>query len=185
MKKKIVDVILIGIVLLQFTDLFSQSLRPTAVPAAGGISTGGGNTLSWTLGEPFQKTLQSSNVTLTLGFQQPYILLKILSLKVFLQGFYSSNGLMRPLLYSNLLNSDQTACDSITVELHNVTTPQTIVAFAKDILHTDGNATFKFPSSIGNNAYYVVIRHRNSLETWSKNPILFSAPVVSLDLTSP
>jgi hypothetical protein len=184
MKKHLFSLV-IGIIVLQSANSFSQSLSPKVTPAAGAVFNGGAYALSWTLGESFYKTLQSGNTTITQGFQQPYILLKIFNLKVFLQGFYTGNGMMQPVLYSNALSNDETACDSITVELHDATNYDNVIASATDILHTDGNATFRFPWAIGNNAYYIVIRHRNSIETWSKNPVLFSGTVVSLDLTAP
>jgi hypothetical protein len=39
-------------------------------------------------------------------------------------------------------------------------------------MQTDGTATCLFPSM--NNTYYVVIKHRNSVETWSSNPVMIS-----------
>jgi hypothetical protein len=53
----------------------AQNLTPTVTATAGGYSTGGGSSLSWTIGETFITTLQNGNNVLTQGFQQPELLL--------------------------------------------------------------------------------------------------------------
>lgn len=57
-------------VLLSGYCISAQSLTPTVSPAAGGFSTGGGITLSWTMGETFTQSLQASPYVLNQGFQQ-------------------------------------------------------------------------------------------------------------------
>lgn len=51
----------------------AQTLSPKTTPAAGGYYTGGGASLSWTLGETFHTTLSAGNNMLTQGEQQPEI----------------------------------------------------------------------------------------------------------------
>ncbi len=104
-----------------------------------------------------------------------------LNLKVFLQGFYQGSGIMNTALKNSGIGNSITNTDSITVELHDKIT-KTFVVSTSTILHTDGsvNCTFNAPL----NSYYIVIKHRNSLETWSKNPILLSTNLTSLDFTS-
>ena len=48
----------------------AQTLSPTVSPASGGYSTGGGNSLSWTMGETYNTTLSSANNMLSQGEQQ-------------------------------------------------------------------------------------------------------------------
>ena len=75
--------------------------------------------MNWTMGETFNKTLQNNNLILTQGEQQPYILLKILNLKAFIEGFYWGGGLMQAVLYNNdPITFTQTDCDTVTIELH-------------------------------------------------------------------
>ena len=78
-----------------------------------------------------------------------------------------------------------TLCDTIVVELHNATAPFGLADFNKGTLNTSGNGSFVFSNITSGVSYYIAIRHRNSLETWSKNPVLFTAPTVSFDFTSP
>ena len=108
----------------------------------------------------------------------------LLSLKLFIQGFYIGNHLMTPVLFTSLLSADSTACDSITIELHDPLNLETSVMTVSTLLYTDGHASFIFPPTVTGNFYYIVIRHRNSIETWSKLPLTFTPPVVNFDFTS-
>jgi len=55
----------------------------------------------------------------------------------------------------------------------------------EEVVLTNGIANLNFPIAALNNSFYVVVRHRNAIETWSKTPILFNTSSKSLDLTSP
>ena len=76
-------------------------------------------------------------------------------------------------------------CDTITVELHNELSPYTLMQSVINTIDINGNGQFLFPGDVLNNRYYIVIRHRQTIETWSKNPVLFNTPVVSFDFTIP
>jgi hypothetical protein len=111
-----------------------------------------------------------------------------LNVKVFIEGFYMSSGNMQPLLNTIELSQDVTACDSLTIELHSALSPYDKVYGGTALLHTNGNAQIKFPDSVleYSSYFYIVIRHRNTLETWSKYPVLFnSSSTVNFDFTSP
>ncbi len=166
-------------------NCYAQSLSPRATPACGGYFSGGGKSLSWTMGETFNTTLANGTKMLTQGNQQPYIFLKILNLKAFIEGFYIGGGQMQAVLYNINLNVNPVACDSITVELHNPASPYTIFTFANALLRTDGNADVRFPVAVSSNSYYIVIRHRNSIETWSKNSVKINDAIAVFDFTSP
>ncbi len=169
MKKNITLILIIANCILPIANSFSQTLSPKVTPSAGGYFTGGGNSLSWTMGETFNTTLQSGNTMLTQGFQQPYILLKLLNLKAFIEGFYiQGTGTMQAVLN----NSDPVLfpanyCDTITVALHQAASPYNLVTSKQAILLTNGNALVQLPGSLINSSYYIVLIHRNSIETWS------------------
>lgn len=91
-----------------------------------------------------------------------------LNLKVFIQGFYYGGQTMAAV--PDPVNASQTT-DTITVELHSSLAPYDFVVSRNGVLSTDGNATITFPGVYSNNAYYVVVKHRNSIETWSRLPI--------------
>ncbi|SDL12258.1 Por secretion system C-terminal sorting domain-containing protein [Catalinimonas alkaloidigena] len=48
----------------------AQSLGPTLLAPAGGVSTDGAFTLSWSVGEPVVETFSTPEITLTQGFHQ-------------------------------------------------------------------------------------------------------------------
>ena len=91
-----------------------------------------------------------------------------LDLKLFLQGFYIGGSSMRPVINPT---GFPTLCDTITVELHNALTPFALAYSTKGILEVDGTGSFNFPPTAFGNTYYIVIRHRNALETWSANTL--------------
>jgi hypothetical protein len=156
----------------------AQTLSPVAIPSAGGYFTAGGNSLSWTMGEPFYTTLQNGNM-LTQGFQQPYLELELINIKAFLQGLYTGNNKMNNTLYDFGFSADSTASDTIVINLWR--TDHLNNAFAdyseKTILHTDGSASINILNFVPG-TYYISIKHRNSLETWTPNPFNISTVLI-------
>jgi hypothetical protein len=108
-----------------------------------------------------------------------------LNLKLFIQGWYIGNGQMEPVLDTDGLNASPTACDSITVELHDQFSPSTIVKSNKILLSTNGLANIVYPPSVIGSSYYIVIKSRNAIETWSKNPVPFTGSIVNFDFSKP
>jgi hypothetical protein len=94
-----------------------------------------------------------------------------LNLQLYLQGFYIGNGLLTPVLFNTGLSTDNTIVDTVRVELHAISPQYSMLAATNGILHTDGTMTVNFPATFMNGDYYIVIRHRNSIETWSKFPV--------------
>ena len=73
--------------------------------------------------------------------------------------------------------------DQITVELRNSTAPYAMAGgpYVLD-LKTDGTASVTIPGTL-NGSYYLVIKHRNSIETWSGVPVSLSGAFASFDFT--
>ncbi|MCX7833058.1 MAG: dockerin type I domain-containing protein [Ignavibacteria bacterium] len=76
-----------------------------------------------------------------------------LNLKVYLEGFW---------------NGTTHVVDTVRVYIANSTAPYALVDSQKVVLSTTGNANMNFAKSSG--SYYIVIKHRNHLETWSRLP---------------
>ena len=91
-----------------------------------------------------------------------------LSVKAFLQALYQASG-MTPVLYNNSLHASPTAVDSVTIELHSAISPYNKRYSVKGLLTSNGQVQVTF-ANFQDGSYYIVIRHRNSIETWSKNP---------------
>jgi hypothetical protein len=92
---------------------------------------------------------------------------------------------MRANLYEVGLSTDATATDTVEVNLWSAAnlasaTPNYSV---RAVLHTDGTLTAVFPGATLNNSYYVALKHRNSIETWSAEPVTI-ASVGSYDFST-
>jgi len=94
-----------------------------------------------------------------------------LNLKFFLQGYYTSSGNMTPVLLNQGASANNTIVDSVTVELHSSLSPWAVIASTNVILNTNGTCTCNFPVAAGD--YYIVVQHRNSVQTWSASPVTF------------
>lgn len=100
-----------------------------------------------------------------------------LNLTVLIDGYYRGGGKL-----VSLLSASQ--CDTLVVSLANVISPYEITHTVTGIIDTSGNGIFDFPGSTIGSAYYLVINHRNSLETWSAVPVTFLASPVTYDFSS-
>ena len=94
-----------------------------------------------------------------------------LSLKLFIEGYYAGVQNMLPVKMNQGLGNSSTDVDDITVELRQATAPYTLVASSSAALKTNGSALVTFPTSI-NGSYYIVVKYRNAIETWSAEPVL-------------
>ncbi|MBP7167853.1 MAG: hypothetical protein KBB64_09335 [Bacteroidia bacterium] len=97
------------------------------------------------------------------------------SMKMFLEGLYAGNQQMIPQLYQNGLSTDPMAVDSVTVEFHNSAAPYTILFTTDAILKTNGLIQIFPPSQFIGQTVYLVVKPRNGIETWSKNPVLLQS----------
>lgn len=157
----------------------AQTLTPRVLPSAGGYVTAGGASLSYTIGEPVTATFQNGNLILTQGQQQPYITLIVLNLRAFIEGLYLGGGQMQASLYNNFPSTFAIDdCDTVIIELHDPLSPFGMVASDTAIIKTSGHATVRFPAALSGESWYIVLKHRNSVETWSKTPVLMNGVTI-------
>ena len=84
-------------------------------------------------------------------------------------------------------NTDGTAMNyppTVTVELHNVTTPYALVESQTGSLSTAGVGTFNFTTAVNGIPYYIVVKSANTVETWSATAVSFTSGAASYDFTS-
>jgi len=108
-----------------------------------------------------------------------------LNLRAFLQGFYRGGSTMVANLYNLGYNGSNTVTDTVQINLWAPThlgnaAPDFSV---KTLLHVNGTASATFNAAVIGNSYYIAVRHRNHLETWSLNPVTF-ASVTNYDFTT-
>ena len=106
-----------------------------------------------------------------------------IQIKAFLEGLYGGHGTMTPAPYNTNGNSPSSVADTIVIELHGVAIPCLTKHSYKTTLNINGIANSSFPNSIIGNSYYIVVKHRNSNETWSANPVLISSNNTSYDFS--
>ena len=104
--------------------------------------------------------------------------------KVFLEGLYNPEShLMNGAKDENGTHFNSGIADKISIELHNSSFPYSMVYVAYDIyLKTDGTTECAIPSEF-QDSYYIVIKHRNSLETWSNVPVSFQGISINYDFS--
>ncbi|MBK6344401.1 MAG: hypothetical protein IPN08_11045 [Bacteroidales bacterium] len=96
-----------------------------------------------------------------------------LNLTLYLEGLFNGET-MNKARNSDGFRFPGMAADQITVELHHAFAPYTSAAGPYTVrLNTDGAAKLVLPASMGAN-YFIVIKHRNSIETWTANPVPFA-----------
>lgn len=74
--------------------------------------------------------------------------------------------------------------DTVTVELRNSASPYTVIEKSNVVLNASGNATAGFLAAADAINYYIAIKHRNSIETWSKLPQQFTSGALSYNFTN-
>lgn len=94
-----------------------------------------------------------------------------LKLSALIQGFYNnvSNKMIK---------------DTAKVYLRYNSSPFPIADSSKSILDSNGKGIFAFSNITNGSPYYVVVRHRNSIETWSWSGREFHADTLSFDFTT-
>jgi hypothetical protein len=115
----------------------------------------------------------------------PSTCISTLNLKVYLQGYYIGAGNQKSTLYDLGLSTINNETDSIQINLWGTSSLQHLNPdFSREtILHSDGSATATFPGSTLGKKYYIAIKHRNSIETWSKDSVAISL-VTNYDFTN-
>jgi len=97
----------------------------------------------------------------------------VLNLTCFIEAYWDGSSAMTPALLNQGQANSSTQCDTITVELHPLANPSMIANSSTALLNTDGTALVSFANAIAPDNYYIVIKHRNALETWSANALSF------------
>jgi hypothetical protein len=87
-------------------------------------------------------------------------------------------------LIEGLFNGTSMVPDTVTIELRNSSTPFTLIDQSKILLSSSGTGSANFNSAENNTPYYLVLKHRNSLETWSATTQTFDSGTMLYDFTS-
>ncbi len=106
-----------------------------------------------------------------------------LNLTCFIQGYWDAgSNTMLPVLTNQGEASTATACDSIDVELRDANIPFGIIHSVRTVMNQNGTATCVFPAVSG--SYYIAVKHRNAIQTWSATAVSFNAPAISYNFST-
>ncbi|MDZ4711896.1 MAG: SBBP repeat-containing protein [bacterium] len=117
-------------------------------------------------GSSFDSTY-GSQIT-TIKYKQPSFLLNLTS---FIEGFYN------PV-------SNSVISDTASVYLRSIISPYSKVDSSKSALSTAGIGSFYFSSVADGVNYYIITKHRNSLETWSNSGNAFSSGTMTYNFST-
>jgi len=94
-----------------------------------------------------------------------------LNLTALIEGFYNSGA-------------NSMISDTVRVYLRNAVSPYSIVDSAKSLLSNTGAGIFTFSNAANSTGYYIQIKQRNSIETWSSVPQSFTGNTMNFNFTS-
>jgi len=167
---------LLSLILFSLNNISAQSPDRKAISSAGGSFTNNNISVSWTLGETFSSSLSNPNFILSQGFQQTYF--SKINVKLFIEGYYIGNNKMTPVLYNQGVQSaDSNQVDTVSISLLDTTNLEEAYT-TKGILDVYGNLDLKIPEKYLGKYFYCKISHRNSLITYTKNPILINTKTI-------
>lgn len=94
-----------------------------------------------------------------------------LNLSSYVEGFYNAGiNKMTP--------------DTMRVYLRNSSNPYAIIDSAKSVLDSTGTGIFAFNNAVNNTGYFIQVKHRNSVETWSSAAQSFTGGIMNYNFTS-
>jgi hypothetical protein len=85
---------------------------------------------------------------------------------------------MNPVLFNQGVSTNSNLTDQITVELTSVQWPYQLIATTTANLMTNGSATCTFNSAPAG-MYFIVVKHRNGVQTWSAGGVPMSPTTVT------
>jgi hypothetical protein len=105
-----------------------------------------------------------------------------LSITVLVEGLFNGSELNKSQGSTGDQFSEDTS-DEVLIELHSASAPYALVGSPiVGNLRTNGQVEVSVPG-VYNGSYYLVFKHRNSLETWSNLPLVFGSGTLSYDFT--
>lgn len=96
--------------------------------------------------------------------------LKTLSLKFLVEGLYNSS-------------TNTTQGSSFSIYIRNSYSPYTRIDSAKTFIGQTGNSSVTFSNVINSTDYFIEVKHKNALETWSAGEQRFSVNLLNYDFT--
>ncbi len=107
-----------------------------------------------------------------------------LEVKAIIEGLHIGGGLMTSAVNNFDFSLPGNIADTITIELHESTSGMYNTEYSERVpISINGIVNITIPSNFNGGSYYIAIKHRNSIETWSAFPVFMGA-TTSYDFTS-
>lgn len=166
----------------------SSMVTLTGIPA-GGVFSGSGivgdyfDPAAVGVGGPYTITYTYTNTSGCTSSQSQQVMIvycptyAILDMKLMLQGPYRGAGVMAATIYDLGISTDPSETDTVTVSLWSpLNLAEAVPGYSiNTVLHTDGMLHVEFPASAIGANYYISVKHRNHIETWSHDPVMINA----------
>ena len=98
-----------------------------------------------------------------------FVILELTSLTALIEGLYNGISMVS---------------DTVKVELRNTSPPYALVDQNNILLNNNGQGTGRFYDAVNGTPYYIVVKHRNAVETWGLLPQTFTTNSLSYDFTT-
>ena len=115
------------------------------------------------------------------------ILLQPFSSKILInEGYIPSRKLNLKVLIEGLYDpvANKMVSDTATIFIRNSTSPFSVIDSVSTVLDTNGNASIDSYNAYNSTNYYITVKHRNSLETWSGSTVMFLNNNLVYDFTT-
>ncbi|MBK7966232.1 MAG: YHYH protein [Bacteroidetes bacterium] len=89
-------------------------------------------------------------------------------MRLYIEGLYLTNNTMSSAL-------GNTNADSVTIQLRSTVSPYAGLYSTSTTITTGGIINLNLPYLYSGNSYYIVVKHRNAIETWSKKPVTITS----------
>ncbi len=110
-------------------------------------------------------------------------------------GWFTVTDSARPLMHTSFTlnltalhegywNGSVTKQDTFTVEIHGGSSPFALITSAKALNSTAGLLTYSLTGLSNGTPYYIMVKGRNTIKTWSATPLSFTGYSLSYDFTS-
>jgi hypothetical protein len=87
-------------------------------------------------------------------------------------------------LIEGFYNGTSAVGDTVNIELRNASSPYVLIDQSKILLDENGQSNARFYNAVNGIPYYIVLKHRNAIETWSSTPQTFTANSLTYDFTT-
>jgi trimeric autotransporter adhesin len=151
---------------LKFSPIYSTQLESTAMPISG-------------FTDDFSGAARHGNASYTGSGTAPDVgaweldgISATIHITAYIQGFMNGASTMKPVLMnSGVVGATADQCDTVIVELHKAYAPYALEHTFQGVLKTDGSLNSIFPGILAGTQYYIVLKGRNFLETWSASTL--------------